>query len=338
MKKITRQIMVIFFVSIIIYLLIPKSTKKANPYLSISYTTYDNKIDPRSGMTTNIILYDIKDGKLKKIDRIDYTSQYPLGVYSRKDNKIYYSAYNEKTRGDDLFSFDLKTKKAEQLTDSLFAINEIVPRQNDIVMVAVKLNTRVLRLVTYNKSTKKISYENLQDDDTETWSVGVNINNNKVLYTSTYSQNESYMNAEMESTGEADKFYYADNTVYKYNESIENKEKIMIFEKQKVDAISATDKYLLLTVLSELSDPTKDKILKIDLDTKKQEEIKVEDYRVRRTALSPDNKTIFFIGYPIGNDKKRGIYQYDMESKKVKEIFIQDDGIGFINNFTLLNN
>lgn len=338
MKKITRQIMVIFFVSIIIYLLIPKSTKKANPYLSISYTTYDNKIDPRSGMTTNIILYDIKDGKLKKLAGFDYTSQYPLGVYSRKDNKIYYSAKNEKTKGDDLLSLDLKTKKVEQLTDSLFAINEIIPRENDIVMVAVKRNTRVLRLVTYNKSTKKISYENLQDDDTETWSIGANIDNNKILYTSAYSEDERYLNAEMESTGEADKFYYADNTVYKYNEGIENKEKIMIFEKQKVDAISATDKYLLLTVLSELSDPTKDKTLKIDLDTKKQEEIKVENYHLGRTALSPDNKTIFFIGYPLDNDKKRGIYGYDMDTKEVKEIFIQEDGIGFINNFTLLNN
>lgn len=335
MKKFMILIMTVFvFISITIF----TSINATNPYLSISYTIYNDKKGPEGGMTTNIIIYDIKNKKLEKLDGVEYTSQYPLGVYSKVDNKIYYSAENKKTKGDELFSFDLKTGKVEQLTDDLFAINEIIPRKNDIILVAVKRNTSALRLINYNKLTKEMNYENLEDDDTDTWSIGINFNDNNEFYTSTYSQSQRYKNAEMEWTREADKFYYPDSTVYKYSGDLKNKEKIMFFEKEKVEAISATDKYLLLSISKELADPLKDKAVIVDLDTKKQEEIVIKDYHIGITALAPDNKTIFFIGYPIDKDKKRGIYQYDMQSKQVKEIFIQEDGIGFINNFRLLNN
>lgn len=325
---------VLIFVSIIIF----SSVSTKSPYLSISYTTYDNKKGPEGGMTTKIIIYDTKKEKLEELDGVEYTSQYPLGVYSRKDNKIYYSAENERTKGDDLFSLDLKTKKIEQLTDDLFAINEIIPREDDIILVAVKRKTRALRMVSYNKSTKEVSYENLQDDDTATWALGVNINDDKEFYTSAFSEAQRYKNAEMQSSGEADRYYYADSTVYKYDGGFDNKVKVRSFDKQKVDFISATNKYIILTIETFLTDHQDDKIIMIDLDTQRQEEIKVENYSMRQTALMPDNKTIFFIGYPKDKDNARGIYQYNLDTKEVKEIFVQEAGVGHINNFRLLNN
>lgn len=334
MKKTILTISIlIIFISIVVF----KYSNNDSPYLSISYTTYDDKEGPQGGMTTNIVLYDIKNEEIKNIEGVDYTSQYPLGIYCRADNKIYYSAENSETKGDDLFSLDLKTKEVERLTDDLFAINYIIPRKDDILLVAVKRETRGLRVISYNKLTKKVDYENLQDDDTSTWAIGINIDNSQEFYTSTFSEAQGYNNAEKASTGEADRYYYPDNTVYKYLKNYKNKEKIDFFEKQKVDAISATNKNILFTLISQLDDPKKDKTIIMDKNTKKKEEIKVENYHIGATALAPDNKTIFFIGYPYYDSGGRGVYQYDIETKQVKQIFVQEDGVGFVNNFILLN-
>lgn len=56
---------------------------------------------------------------------------------------------------------------------------------------------------------------------------------------------------------------------------------------------------------------------------------------VRSPILAPDNTGIYYIGTDP-DDKNRGIYFYDFESKSANPIFIEEDGVGFIEHFVLI--
>ncbi len=308
-------------------------------YLSISYTTYNDNKGPQSGMTTNIMVYDIENDNLEKINSVAYTSQYPLGVYSKNDNKIYYSAKNEKTGdGDELFLIDLETNEKKQLTDGLFAINYILPRRDNILLVAVKNGTRALRLVEYNKKTGTIFYNDLEDDDTDVWSICLNIENENEFYTSTYSQAQGYENAEKQSKKEVDRYYYPDNTITRYKNDFSAKEEMFFFEKEKILSISATDKYLLIYRDGDSSNNNSMRINRINLDTEEFEEIKIPDSKnISEVQLDRSNNGIYYLGSDE-NYENRGIYYYDLVTGKKKTIFVEEYGIGHINNFMLIGN
>lgn len=110
------------------------SGKNESNYLSIAVTSYDDGANPENGMTITVLKYNFND-KPSEVGRVPYTSQYPLAVYYENDNCIYYSAKSSFGRGDQLWKYDIETKKHQQLTDSLFAINYIIPRKKDIILV-----------------------------------------------------------------------------------------------------------------------------------------------------------------------------------------------------------
>ncbi|HHX62446.1 MAG TPA: hypothetical protein GX707_17310 [Epulopiscium sp.] len=319
--------------------IISKYQEEPKDYLSISYTTYNDNQGPQSGMTTNIMIYDIEKDNLEKLNSVAYTSQYPLGVYSKSDNKIYFSSKNEKTgNGDELFSMDLETNEKKQLTDDLFAINHIIPRRDNILVVAVKKGTRALRLVEYDKKTGTILYNNLEDDDTDVWSICLNIENENEFYTSTYSQAQGYENAEKQSKKELDRYYYPDNTLTRYKNDFSSKEKIFFFEREKILSISATDKYLLIYRDGDSSNYNSMEINRISLDTDEFEEVKIPDAKnISEVQLDRSNNGIYYLGSDE-NYENRGIYYYDLVTGKKKTIFIEEYGVGHINNFMLIGN
>ncbi len=66
--------------------------EKAGLYLSITETSYNNGQNTADGMTITELMYDLDDGKLEEIASVAYTSQYPLAIYSREDNILYFTA------------------------------------------------------------------------------------------------------------------------------------------------------------------------------------------------------------------------------------------------------
>ncbi len=319
--------------------IISKDQKNLTEYLSISYTTYNDNQGPQSGMTTNIMIYDIEKDNLEKLNSVEYTSQYPLAVYSKSDNKIYFSSKNEKAGdGDELFSIDLKTNEKKQLTDDLFAINHILPRKDNILVVGVKKGTRALRLIEYNKKTGKVIYNNLEDDDTDVWSICLNIENENEFYTSTYSQEQGYKNAEKHFKKELDRYYYPDNTLTRYKNDFSLKEKIFVFEKEKILSMSATDKYLLINRDGDSSNYNSMEVSRINLDTGEFEEIKIPGVKnISDLQLDRNNTGIYYLGSDE-NYENIGIYYFDVVTGKKKTIFVEEAGIGHINNFILMGN
>lgn len=83
-------------------------------YLSMTYTEYVNGKNADQGMVMRVMTYDLSSKKVTKLADVPYTSQYPLSVVSLPDHKIYYSA-GVGDKGDQLFSYDLNTKKTNSL-------------------------------------------------------------------------------------------------------------------------------------------------------------------------------------------------------------------------------
>ncbi|WP_226002332.1 hypothetical protein [Paenibacillus sp. BJ-4] len=158
---------------------VPINEKVAAPgkgqYLSMTYTEYVNGKNADQGMVMRVMTYDLNSKKLTKLADVPYTSQYPLSVVSLPDHKIYYSA-DVDDKGDQLFSYDLNTKKTEQLTDNLFAINDIVPTTPDgsLVLVAVKKGERTLKTIFYNKTAHAMKFMHDENQDEQTWSIAYN--------------------------------------------------------------------------------------------------------------------------------------------------------------------
>lgn len=305
-------------------------------YLSISYTSYNDNSDPENGMTTHIILYDISNDKLIELNSVGYTSQYPLSIYSKHDNKIYYSSKNLNTgKGDELFSLDLDTGETRQLTNDLFAINYILPRKDDILLVAVKKKTRALRLIKYDKDSGNITYNNLEDDDTDVWSIGLNVENENEFFIAKYSSEQQYSNIQKQATGENSKFIYPDNTIVKYTNAFEAHKDILFIEKEKAKSISANNKYLVIYHTSGVTFEERT-ITKIDLETDESTIINIPNVSsYSEVCIDKESNGIYFLG-SMKNSNSRGIYYYNFSTDEVKEIFLEESGIGSINNVTLV--
>lgn len=154
MEFFMKQFIIIVFAYAL--LLTACSHNKTPSYLSIAVTSYNDNTSPKNGMTTTVFKYSF-EGEPVAVGSVPYTSQYPYAVYDDKENSLYYSAVDESGKFDQLWRYNLDTKKAEKLTDSLFAINYIIPREDDIVMVACKRGGRIDEPYLFNKKNKTLT-------------------------------------------------------------------------------------------------------------------------------------------------------------------------------------
>lgn len=129
----------------------------ADVYLSITETRWNNGTDSSDGMTILEFVYEPDSGVLEEIGRVAYTSQYPLAVYSRGDDVIYFTADEETGNNrDQVYCLDRKTGVVYRLTDDLFAVNYIIPTQNQVIIVAVSTTENILRPYIYEKAAGEV--------------------------------------------------------------------------------------------------------------------------------------------------------------------------------------
>lgn len=136
-----------------------------NAYLSITETRWNNGTDSTEGMTILEFLYDLDSGELEEIGGVAYTSQYPLAVYSKGDDVIYFSADEETGNNrDQVYCLDRKTGDVYRLTEGLFAINYIIPTQDQVIIVAAGTTETILRPYIYEKSTGEVHKVEVYED------------------------------------------------------------------------------------------------------------------------------------------------------------------------------
>lgn len=305
-------------------------------YLSITYTQYKDRQGPENGMGISFIQYDIPQKKLTEIFNADYSSQYPLGIISQSDHKVYYTAESVISKGmDELFSYDILTKKVKQLTDGLFAINKILSRENELIIIGVKRGTSAIRLIKYDKKTGALIYNHLEDDDTCVENASLNINDNRQLYTVTYSDDSRRKSSELQALGKADHYIIPNYTILRYDSDISKPIQTRTVENRIVRSLSVDGNILLTKEVDSLERDTY-KVYIEDLKNKKKTPLEIEGIaKCKDLQIDRSGKHIYFIGI-LNHSDERSLFCYDMESKTLETIFTPDKGIGFINNFLLM--
>lgn len=163
-----------------------KQADKKSAYISFTVTKEEGE---KQQMYT--YMYDLEKEEITQKGVTEYTAQYPLTVYDEAGDYIYYS-WRDETECDQLARKNLATGEEEVLTESLFAINYIIPINGNVYVAAVQKGERAIGLYRYEKNLLKRVVE---DEDAFVWKMNVNPDTNQVVF-NTYSQSELDKNME----------------------------------------------------------------------------------------------------------------------------------------------
>lgn len=184
----------------------------SNDYISITITKYNNEEDTSDGMTTQIWCYDMESETSSCIFEFATTAQYSLGFYERKTGKIFYVQrvyISQEDYGDQIFVFDSKTGKTQQMTEDIFAVNFLIPWENRLYFAAELKNERATKLGYLNLDTGERYFWR---DDGDTLVEGVTLDTElSQLYVTAYSLSERNENILKQTDGN---FVIPKHTVY----------------------------------------------------------------------------------------------------------------------------
>lgn len=102
------------------------NTSIEEDYVTLTYSR--NVTDDINSPIVNVFLYyDNATQEISKVFETEYTSQYPLGFYDKKNKLIYYTknanlSTENDLSGDQIFVTNLNDGTETQLTDDLFAV------------------------------------------------------------------------------------------------------------------------------------------------------------------------------------------------------------------------
>lgn len=323
MKK-NREIIIVL---VLITFILASCSKKSSDYISITLTTY-NQGDTEE-MTTSIYSYSIKDKETKKIFDFPFTAQYPLGVFSEEDNSVYFTK-RDNLQHDQVFLYNLDEDKEYQLTTDLRAVNQIVPTKETVFFVA-SATDQVLRLGALNKDSQYISYWGDKDINVET--ITLNPVTQKI-YISGFSYSEDRENIEKQFVSDDNVYSMPLFTIYEtdYNFT-EAKELFSTNSWIRLLLMNKIDNNLVAVYDKEYNSFEPSESVTINLETSEIKKFRLPKDRIQVDGggFSSDGKEIY--GTFVLDDQ-RGIYSYEIDSKKYSPIFSSEDG--FINNFQIM--
>lgn len=304
--------------------------------------TYSRNVtdDINSPIVNEFLYYDNVTQEISKVFETEYTSQYPLGFYDKKNNLIYYTknanlSTENDLSGDQIFVTNLNDGTETQLTDDLFAVNYIYALDHQVFFVARPISSKVLKLGLLDKSTGKISYwgdENtIEDINIEAMTVD---NKNKRIYISAYSNSERRYNV-MHQDGPAgqNNFKMPLHTVYETDFSFEHT-RILLSEHEWIRTLMTKNNFVIALSDQQYNDAaTPSSLIQYDLlnDSMTKQIWDTHRLQVGDANYSSDGTKIYTI--TIVNNK-RGLYEYDLETKQFKELFTPQDG--FVNNIQVV--
>lgn len=164
-----------------------KMDEASSMYISFT-TTYEKD----KKFLIDVLYLNLDSKKVDKITTIPYESQYPLAVYDKNADKVYYSSETKdkagSKAGDQLFEYDINTHKVKQLTTDLYAINYIIPTSDAIYLAARPIDSRVEQPYIIHKGNDKV-IKLTWDPDLYVWNMNIDPQTDTVVL-SGYSSKE----------------------------------------------------------------------------------------------------------------------------------------------------
>lgn len=126
-------------------------------------------------------VYDFESDKTTTKDKyfldIEGRDEYPIGAYDSKENTIIYSA-KDKQDNNQVYVYDIQSKNTTQLTNESLEITNIIPRNNDYIVIGSnKKENDLLSLYSIDKKTHDVKQIEVTDpdgkyDDLSVWQIG----------------------------------------------------------------------------------------------------------------------------------------------------------------------
>jgi len=306
---------------------------QTHEYLTITNTEYVNGTDSNDGMIMKVYTYDIQTKTLSKMADLPYNSQYPLTVASLAEDTIYYSGVG-KDKGDELFSYNIKTQNIRQLSTDLFAINSIIPDTADhtLVMSAVKKGERPVKVIFLDNDTLEMTILNDDDLDTTTWDISHDPETSK-FYAIQYSEEEQYNRME-ESNQKQAPMVPPNHTIIEIDPVSKQTRKVIELDDEQILTLSTRGNQILIATAKHINKYPIEYSM-IDIKTGQRKNLNLSIKASSELFLTKDGDGFYFLGEKGKEDNKRGIYYYDLKTHEVESVFLQKEG--FINNFMLLS-
>ena len=236
-----KKILVTSIVTFLIFLSLTGCQKTEDEQIYITFARTSGSLK------TKVFEFNIDDEEVNLVGQFAYNAQYPLGVYSRENNKMYYSAKAANGHGDQLWEYDIETEKRTQLTDGIYAINYIVPIGNNIYLVAWCYDNEYRAINFYRYDIESKILELLKDDPAFNVGVLSYSPENKEFMFAGEDAVERWHRFDIQS--DEYPFYPPANNVY----SMKDNEISLVFsteDNEDVVSLAMNDKYILYRILS----------------------------------------------------------------------------------------
>lgn len=274
-------------------------------------------------MTTTVYIYDINKKDIADFYSFPYDTQYPLGIYDKETDRLYFT--QSANGGDQVFYYDIAQKETVQLTDSLFAVNHILPYGNRVFVVVAPQSSRSIILGCIDTDSKEISYW-MNDGDTNVETIYLDRMSEKI-YISAYSSKQKDYNKENQGN---DGMIMPDGILYETTTEFKDTREIYRLEEHIIRCI-LKNKTKVLVGLRRKIDDKQIKSAYIDINTLEVEDFLLPSAMERGgSAFSSDGEGIYLLASP--DDYERGIYYYSIREQTYTPVFVPDTS-GFINSF-----
>lgn len=211
----------------------------------LSFTT--SRLVDDDKLEATIYEYNLQTEKLVEIYRFPVNAMYPLGVYDKAENRVFYvqerdnKTFERERVGDQIYMHDLSTGEDVMLTNDLLAVNYIQPAGDIVFFLAAKLDHPYLIVGRIDLATGDLRY---WDENSSASSHVLSIDRErKRLYVSMYDVEAD--NAFFSGKSEA----MPTHTIYSYDYNLSDKREILRKENMNIRSVCVKDNVLMYNLL-----------------------------------------------------------------------------------------
>ena len=310
-KLILLILSIIFFLNICVII---HFSNKEREYLNILTTIYNNGIDDSDGISMVLYEYDIQKRYNKKLVEIPITADYPVGIYDKNRNKIYYSNNFKLGDADNLFEYDLKTKRIKQLTFGKFLFNDLFIYKDTLYMNTAREYATVTQPARMDLNTNKITYLNPEDDDTWCFSLSYNYDTKKLL-------SLTASDAVMRTSKVCTETHIRPKAIYMMDLDFGNYTNVFSTDDYEIRSTRQLDNNrILMTFDPQMGCSAPRKMKMLYLDSKKTENLDIPGiYEVH--SFYPRNKGTGMFFTALDDERNLGFYYYDFNTKALDNLY-----------------
>ncbi|MCI8702921.1 MAG: hypothetical protein HFE60_01260 [Anaerotignum sp.] len=287
-------------------------------YLQIVALNYRNGMDEKDGINVCLYEYSIEEKEINKIAEIPAHPTYAAAYYNKKRNAVYYSDDPYDKGYDNLYKYDLKTKKTVQVTFGKYEFNDIFVVDDKMYLTVAPRYSTVTKLAKFDMDTYTFDY--LKPYDNDTWYTSLAYHDQtKRLLSIVYSDAKMRTYEVVAETHIRSKGIILMDMDFKHKTPVFQTQDFEIYQVRQLDGT-----HILVTYDETMNSPEPRRLKILDITTND-----VSDYTISGItevySFYPNNDGtgIFLLGQ---NDE--GIftlYYYDIASKVLETVLTKND-------------